>query len=483
MNLKKIVSAVTALTIILTAYTGFAAPPEQEEYSGEFSVYKDLIEFVAENYINDSYTSDDIMIKGLSELLKDNEPLLIEFLKATLESLDDYSEFYTAEEYKKFQDRLNKTFYGIGVAVKQTDNYVEIVGFTEGNDNAQKAGFEIGDKIIKVNGDDVTGLDLQAVIDRLIGEEGTTVSVTVLRGNSSVELTAPRVAVSDKTVSAAIFKGNIGYIQIVSFNLNTYDEFAQALDMMREKDVKNIILDLRNNGGGVVAAATNIAKLIVPKGKIIDVSYRQPQYNLTYNSSLDKKEFDFAVLVNGHTASSSEILASAIQESGAGKIVGEKTFGKAVIQNTYTMSTGAAIKLTVGRYITRNGNEINNEGIKPDIEVKDTITSIDMSAYTPFDFSSRTALGGKSDNVKSAKEKLSVLGIYEGDAESDVLDTEFKNALRQFQRQNDILAYGVLDIVTQKTIDKVFSKIEISDDKQLETAYTLLGGNLEDLKE
>ena len=147
------------------------------------------------------------------------------------------------------------------------------------------------------------------------------------------------------------------------------------------------------------------------------------------------------------------------------------------------MSTGAAIKLTVGRYITRNGNEINNEGIKPDIEVKDTITAIDMSAYTPFDFSSRTALGGKSDNVKSAKEKLSVLGIYEGDAESDVFDTEFKNALKQFQRQNDILAYGVLDIVTQKTIDKVFSKIEISDDKQLETAYTLLGGNLEDLKE
>ncbi len=480
MKLKKLTAVIISLTVTFSAYSAFAAP-EETEYSGEFNVYRSIIDFIAENYIDDSYNSNDIMLKGLSEALEYNEPLLIEILKATLESMDDYSEFYTAEEFKQFQERINKTFYGIGVSVRQTEEgYVEIVGFTEGNDNAQKAGFMVGDKIIKVNGDDVTGLGLQAVCDRLIGEEGTTVSVTVQRDNTKVELTAPRVAVNDNTVAGAVLKGNIGYIQIITFGARTSDEFAEQLDVMREKGVKKIILDLRNNGGGILTAATNIAKMIVPKGKIIDVKYRQPEYNLTYNSTLDKKEFDFTVLVNEHTASSSEILASAIQDSGAGKIVGEKTYGKAVIQNTYTMKN-AAIKLTVGRYITRNGNEINNVGIKPDVEVKDTVSGLDMSQYTPFDFTERVSLGGRSKNVKSAKEKLGMLGIYKGETESDMLNKELKSALKEFQRQNDIISYGVLDIVTQQAIDNAMSKIKISDDKQFETAYTLLGGNIDDL--
>lgn len=481
MKFRKITALIASLAITFSAQAVLAAP--KTEYSGEFNVYKSIIDFISDNYIDDSYNSEDIMSKGLSDALENNEPLLIELLKATLASMDDYSEFYTAEEFKQFQERINKTFYGIGVSVKQTEEgYVEIVGFPDDNDNAQKAGFKVGDKIIKVNGDDVTGLDLQAVCDRLIGEEGTTVSVTVQRGNSKVELTAPRVAVNDNTVAGAILKGNIGYIQIATFGIKTSDEFAEQLDIMREKGVKKIILDLRNNGGGVLTAATNIAKMIVPKGRIIDVKYRQPEYDLTYNSTLDKKEFDFAVLVNGHTASSSEILASAIQDSGAGKIVGETTYGKAVIQNTYTMKN-AAIKLTVGRYITRNGNEINKVGIKPDVAVKDTVTGLDMSQYTPFDFTNRVSLGARGNNVKSAKEKLGMLGMYEGETESDMFSNELKNALKEFQRQNDIISYGVLDIVTQQAIDKQLSRIEISDNKQFETAYKLLGGNLDDLAE
>ena len=221
--------------------------------------------------------------------------------------------------------------------------------------------------------------------------------------------------------------------------------------------------------------------MIVPKGKIIDVKYRQPEYNATYNSQLEKKEFDFAVLVNSHTASSAEILASAIQDSGAGKLVGETTFGKAVIQNTYT-TVSSAIKLTTGKYITRNGKEINKVGLTPDIEVKDTISGVDMNEFTAFDYTTRTSCGFRSNNVKSAKEKLKLLGIYEGDTENDMLDTGFRNVLKEFQRQNDILAYGVLDVVTQETIDDIISKVEITDNKQFETAYELLGGNVDNLE-
>lgn len=483
MKFRKLTAAAITIVMLFSSQSIFAAPQENtQEYSGEFEVFRSIADFVANNYIDDSYTIDDIMKKGLSELLENDEQLLIELLKATLESMDDYSEFYTPEEFKKFQEQLNKTFYGIGVSVKQMESgYIEIVGFPSGSDNAQKAGFEVGDKIVKVDGNDVTGLDLQSVRDRLVGEEGTTVAVTVLRDGKEIELTAQRIATNDRTVAGAVLKGDIGYIQILTFGLKTDEEFAEQLDVMREKGVKKIILDLRNNGGGVVNAAIGIAELIVPKGKIIDVKYRQPEYNATYNSQLEKKEFDFAVLVNSHTASSAEILASAIQDSGAGKLVGETTFGKAVIQNTYT-TISSAIKLTTGKYITRNGKEINKVGLTPDIEVKDTISGVDMNEFTAFDYTTRTSCGFRSNNVKSAKEKLKLLGIYEGNTENDMLDTGFRNVLKEFQRQNDILAYGVLDVVTQETIDDIISKVEITDNKQFETAYELLGGNVDNLE-
>lgn len=484
MELRKITAAV--LSVVITASgTVFAAPAtktDETEYSGEYQAFEQIAEYVAERYIDDSYTKEEIMAQGLSDLLENNSPLLIELLKSTLESMDDYSEFYTAEEFKEFQNMINKTFYGIGITMRQDGkDYVEIAGFVEGNDNAEKAGFKVGDRIYKVDGIDVTGWKMDDVRAKVIGEEGTTVKITVLRDDKEIELTATRVAVNETTVYSGVLQGDVGYIQITSFNGETAEDFEESLDMMREENVEKIILDLRNNGGGLVSAAIDIGKKIVPKGKIIDVKYRQSEYNETYMSNLAKKEFDFVVLVNEHTASASEILASAMQDSGAGVLVGTTTFGKAVIQNTFPLTNGSMFKLTVGQYITRNGNEINHKGITPDTYVENVTSKIDMSAYTPFDFATRSALGMNNDNVRAAKEKLRMLGYYDGDAENGTFDEELKESVRSFQQVNDIFSYGVLDIPTQERIDELFSDIDVTSDEQLKTAYKMFGGDVNNL--
>ena len=198
-------------------------------------------------------------------------------------------------------------------------------------------------------------------------------------------------------------------------------------------------------------------------------------------SNLAKKEFDFVVLVNEHTASASEILASAMQDSGAGVLVGTTTFGKAVIQNTFPLTNGSMFKLTVGQYITRNGNEINHKGITPDTYVENVTSKIDTSAYTPFDFATRSALGMNNDNVRAAKEKLRMLGYYDGDAENGIFDEELKESVRSFQQANDIFSYGVLDIPTQERIDELFSDIDVTSDEQLKTAYKMFGGDVNNL--
>ncbi len=483
MSFRRLTAAVLSSVFLFsgTVFAANEASDSEKEYSGEYQAFERIATYISELYIDESLTKEDAMAQGISTLLEGNDPLLISLLKSTLQSVDDYSEFYTEEEYKKFVEMMNNTFYGIGVTMRQGDDgYVEIIELDEKSGNAQKAGLEIGDKFVKVNGVDVTGWTVAKVRELIVGEEGTTVDITVLRSGEEIDITATRVAINISTVSSGILEGNIGYIQIDSFNAETADDFNQALDLMRDNNVKKIILDLRNNGGGLVSAAVEIAQSIVPKGKIIDVKYRQEQYNMTYTSNLSKKEFDFVVLVNENTASASEILSSAIQDSKAGVLVGTNTFGKAVIQNTYPLSNGSVFKLTTGQYITRNGKEINHKGLTPDKYVENEITKVDTSKYTQFDYKTRTALGDKNDNVLAAKERLAILGYYSGQ-NNDIYDIGLQEAVKLFQLENDIFAYGILDIPTQEQIENVFSDIDVTDDKQLKTAYELCGGDVTQL--
>lgn len=483
MKMKKIAAIILAVSMMSSASV-FAAPEKttdpEIDYSGEYMAFDQIADYISRLYI-DEYSKDYIMAQGLSELLRGDDETLVQLLKNTLRSLDEYSEFYTAEEYKQFEDNLSHTEYGIGILMRENeDGLFEVVDFAEGNDNAKNAGIEIGDIIIKVDGKDISGLGMDAVRGMVVGEDGSEVTITVLRGGKEIDITVTRgVSVNMGTVFSYIYDNSIGYIQIQSFGIGTSDEFTEALDFMRENNIKKLIIDLRDNVGGVTAEAISIAQQIVPKGKIIDAKFRVTSDNATYTSSLTKKEFDIAVLVNEYTASSSEILASAIQDSKAGTLIGTQTFGKAVIQGVYPLQNGAVFKITTGKYITRNGREINKVGLTPDVYVENEVTKFDTTDYTQFDYNTSVSLGQSHPNVTAAKERMNLMGVYDGEI-NDVFDTDFYDAVKTFQSMNDIFSYGVLDAVTMEMIESIISEFDIMRDLQFETAYTKFGGKLEE---
>ena len=200
--------------------------------------------------------------------------------------------------------------------------------------------------------------------------------------------------------------------------------------------------------------------------------------NLTFYSELKSTKYRFNVLVNEYTASAAEILAGAMQDSKAGTLIGTKTYGKGVIQGTFPLSNGSVFKLTIGHYLTRNGNAINEVGLFPDVEVENVLKPIDIKDYTSFSFSEKLKLGYKGNDVKSAKEKLYYLGYYNGEI-NDEFDLFLEEAIKDFQEKMDLYSYGVLDLTTQSKIDKEFSKLEILVDAQLNKAYEMFTGEKE----
>lgn len=470
------------LTDNSVAVSRTAAQKEEFQPSVGYEAYEKLAEYIAGKYLDDSYTAEDIMMRGLSEYLGQmGDDALVPMLKGALQSMDEYSDFYTKSEFIEYNNNLNKTFYGLGVMLEQSGEYVMITGFSEENSLAEKSGFRIGDKIVKVDGINVVGNSVAEVKNLVVGEIGTTVIVTVLRDDKNIEITGTRTAVNSTTVSGGILDNGVGYIKIASFSSNSSKEFSEVSQTLKNEGVTELILDLRNNPGGLVSSAVDIAQQIIPKGKIVDVKYRDASLNHTYYSQLDKAPFNMVVLVNGNTASSSEILASAIQDSGAGILLGEQTYGKAVIQSSYMLNNGMVFKLTIGKYITRNGQEIANVGLTPDIEVENYTKRIDTTGYTKFDFLTPTSVGDSGTNVTAAKERLAIMNYYIGNLENDVYNTDLKESIKEFQKDNNLTDTGVLDVPTQIRMKEVFEKLETEVDMQMRAAYEHFGGNSDDL--
>lgn len=451
-------------------------------FSGEYEAWKNIAGALSKEYIDETLTMDQIMQMGVSNLLDGNDEMLVLLLKKTLKSLDDYSTFYTAEEFKEYENTLNRTFFGIGLELKKTGQYAEVTGFVEENSLAEQTGFKAGDKIIRIDGKDISSKTLEEIKNMLMGELNSTLNITILRGEEYIDIIATRTEVKEATVVGEILPGNIGYIRIVSFGKDTASEFAEIQTYFELNGVRNIIMNLRDNPGGLVPSAVKIAQAIVPKGKIVDVSYRQPEYNTVYYSELPSTNKNYIVLVNENTASSAEILASAMQDSGVGKLVGTQTYGKAVVQSMYPLVNGSVYKLTTGQYITRNGKKINKIGLTPDYYVENNTEKIDSSLYTLMDKTARYALGDTSETIKGAKERLYMLGIYKGSVDNGVFTVELQDAVKEFQYVNNLSASGVLDIATQVRLDKKFSLLQKVADLQMEKAYELLGGNINDLR-
>lgn len=295
--------------------------------------------------------------------------------KGLLASLGDpYSVYYTADEVKELNESLSGQYYGIGayLSADPVSKYPKITGVIKGTP-AEAAGLADRDIIYKVDDEDVGGLSLDEVVGRVRGEEGTSVHLTIVRENEPdyLEFDVKRAKVDSPTVNGRMLdkdKG-IAYLSIAEFDDVTTQQFEEKLKELQKDGMKGLVLDLRGNPGGNVDTVTAIAGYFLPKGLVFYMEDRDGKRTEYETDGTKQLDIPLAVLVNGSSASASEILSGGIQDAGTGTIIGEQTFGKGVVQTVFSLTDGTAVKLTIADYYTRNGHNINKKGVTPDIDL------------------------------------------------------------------------------------------------------------------
>lgn len=282
---------------------------------------------------------------------------------------DPYSAYYSAEEMQEQQEKMEGVYYGIGAYVK----YDEEMGFARlgeifADSPALESGLLEGDLIVKVDGQYTKGMGLDEVVSLIKGEEGTRVLLTIMREGETEarEIEVERREVPKQTVSFEMMDNKIAYIRISEFDKVTVDQFTDAMAMAKGSGMLGLILDLRDNPGGNLAAVIDVARQILPKGLVVytkDKAGKRQDYNCDGDHELT---VPMVVLVNGGSASASEVLAGAVKDYGKGKLLGTTTFGKGIVQKYLAISDGSAVKLTTSKYYTPKGNNIHGIGIEPD---------------------------------------------------------------------------------------------------------------------
>lgn len=347
-------------------------------------------------------------------------------IKGYMEGLDDpYSVYYTAEEYASFMEDTEGEYVGIGVQVSQDADTKVITVVKVFDGPAKEAGMLAEDVITEVDGEDISDQDIDTVVDKMRGVEGTEVTVTVYRSSDGQDhdLTMERRKVENPTVEYKMLDNNIGYIEVSSFYEVTGDQYIAAVEDLEKQGMEGLIVDLRNNGGGLLDTAVNMLDYMLPAGKLVYTEDKEGNVTSEYTST-DDEQFTkpLAVLVNGYSASASEIFAGAIKDYGTGTLVGTNTFGKGIVQRMFPLDDGSAIKLTIAKYFTPNGNDIHEVGIKPDVEVE-----LDADAYRDSNGEKDNQLQAAVDNIMEKlgrKTAATETGNGEGDEETSGNNSE-----------------------------------------------------------
>ena len=292
---------------------------------------------------------------------------------------DPYSVYYTAEEWKAMIADTEGIYYGIGAYLQlDTATGLARINGVIANTPAEEVGLRENDIIYQIDGEITQGLELSEIVSRIKGEEGTTVHLTIYRDGESdyLEFDVERRKIESPTVNYEMYDNGVGYIQITEFDEVTTDQFKEALAVIKGSDAKGLILDLRSNPGGSLPVVVDIARSILPKGMIVyteDKNGKRDEYTCDGRNELD---IPMVVLINGNSASASEILAGAIKDYGKGTLIGTTTFGKGIVQRVLPLTDGTALKLTISTYYTPKGNNIHGIGVDPDIECE-----FDSEAY------------------------------------------------------------------------------------------------------
>ena len=304
----------------------------------------------------------------------DEDALKEGLYKGYLEALGDpYSEYDDAEETAKFNENMSGEFSGIGVVMSQDQKsgLVTMVQIYK-ESPAAKAGLKEGDILFQVEGKDISGKKLEEIVTEIKGEKGTEVEITVLRGTEGEKVTTSvvRDTIEVQTVEYEMMEDQIGYLAVSEFDSVTYEQYQTALKDLEAQGMKGLVIDLRNNPGGNLDIVCEMLDLILPKGLLVYTEDKNGEKQEYTSDAAYEYDVPMTVLINGNSASASEIFAGAVQDYERADIVGTTSYGKGVVQSVYALKDGTCVKLTVAEYFTPKGRSINGKGIKPDVEVE-----------------------------------------------------------------------------------------------------------------
>ncbi|MBP1992673.1 S41 family peptidase [Paenibacillus eucommiae] len=393
----------------------------------------------------------------------DHDKLVNGAINGMLEALDDpYTVYMDQDEAAQFDDSISSSFEGIGAEVSLDDGKVVIVTPIKGSP-AEKAGIQSHDMILSVNGEKLDGLTLNQAVMKIRGPKGTQAKLEIVRQGSGdpVQVIVVRDEIDVETVYAEMLPGDIGKIEIRQFSSNTATSFEKELKALESKGMKGLIIDVRNDPGGLLNVVVDIVNPFVASGKaIVQVENRNGQRELTKSTGTGK-DYPVTVLVNKGSASASEILAGAFQEAVGSKIVGETSYGKGTVQVTFLkeMGDGSNIKMTVYKWLTPNGNWIHKKGVVPDI-------AVEQPAYfkaAPLTKKVTLKTDTASDDVKNLQLMLAGLG-FTADRSDGYFSEKTAQAVKNFQSVNGLPVTGEVDTVTANKLEKAILA-EIRDPK------------------
>ena len=431
--------AVAITVVFLTMGTGFYGDLEakSEETYKSLKVFSDVLEIIEKNYVDEV----------------DSKELIQKAIQGMVQSLDPHSALMPPEAFEDLSIDTKGEFTGIGIHITMRDKFVTVISPIEGTP-AYKAGVKARDRIVKVNGKPTN--DLREAVKMMRGPKGTTVVVTIMRKGATgpVEFTLIRDVIPIRSIRSVILKPGYGYIRISNFNRSTTDDLKEALVKLESGDVslKGLVLDFRNNGGGLLDQSIKVSDLFIEDGIILSIKGRTKRNTREFSATPNtvKRTYPIVALINGGSASASEIVVGALQDHKRALVLGTTSFGKGSVQTVETLRDGSGLKLTIARYYTPSGREIQAKGIEPDVVVKhkfaDEPDSEDGEEGFYKEKDLKNHLEPKSDDVEDIKpdsdnKKGEKKGSRKREAEHMVgpLDTKYLMSDNQVMRALELL--------------------------------------------
>jgi len=457
-----------SLLTMVVAQTGWLQPLEETPYIGnsEQAIPKDMDKLVdVYHKIQDAYIED-----------KTNDELIDGAIRGMMESLGDpHSNYMNAQETKDFYSSLDDSFEGIGAEVTMESGKVTIIAAIKGSPS-EKAGIRPQDQIIRVNGESLEGLNLIEAVNKIRGPKGTKAKLEILRPglNAPITITVVRDKIPVETIHADTIssaKGLIGKIEITNFGEKTASDFEKELKNLENEGIKGLIIDVRGNPGGYLKSVLDIGNLVIPnKGIIVQIEDKTKEKE-AYASEMEKAKYPIVGLINGGSASASEILAATLKESGHYPLVGETSFGKGTVQNPFELADGSSMKLTIAKWLTPDGNWIHHKGVKPDVEIKQP----EYFYVAPFSENVELKRDMNNHDVRNLQLILTGMG-YKTGREDGYFDKHTEVALQAFQKANGLEATGIVDTKTSTLLqDEILKRIrDPKNDLQLQAGLETL---------